>query len=494
VVGLVGEPGTLFDDDPSARFLAAAVTETLVRRDARDELVPRLAESVPTLENGGLRLVTDDPTSPGGRLVATFRLRDARWQDGEPVTASDVRFAWEQDGAAPIGTLRRWVADRVERVEVIGSRELRVVYRDGERWDDYALGPHVLPLHRLAQANAQQRAAYAREPVHAGAFEIAAWLPGNVTLSAFKDYVLGAPRLGRLEIRFFTTRTEALQALLRGDIDVAPWPVLEADLGRTLDKFADGTRLQVYYKPAEALAVLRFGTDPNRFGDPVVRKAVELAVDRQAIVDEVFIGRARVPRSYLVAPLWAASEDAVPLAHPDRDRARALLAGAGFTKGQFGILERAGDRMTVTVLVASGSPARTDVARRVVADLAAIGVAADVRERSPADLLTDVYSGRFDLAITSEDASDPQLASERWRGSADPWFDVLALAAAGAGDRTDKRAIYTEMQRLWATALPALPLYQELRVDVAPQALANVQPTPSSAALSWNAQQWTFAR
>src|SRR6266702_5542773 len=78
VVGLVGEPQTVFDDDPSARFIASAVTETLVRRDAHDEFTPRLAETVPTLDNGGLRVVTDDPDAPGGRLVATFRLRDAK--------------------------------------------------------------------------------------------------------------------------------------------------------------------------------------------------------------------------------------------------------------------------------------------------------------------------------------------------------------------------------------------------------------------------------
>src|SRR6185503_16007391 len=95
VVGLVGEPRTVFDDDPSARFVASAVTETLVRRDAHDELVPRLAESVPTLENGGLRVANDDADAPDGRLIATFRLRDAKWQDGEPITAGDVRFAWQ---------------------------------------------------------------------------------------------------------------------------------------------------------------------------------------------------------------------------------------------------------------------------------------------------------------------------------------------------------------------------------------------------------------
>src|SRR6266850_5224013 len=154
VVGLVGEPRTVFDNDPSARFIASAVTETLVRRDAHDELVSRLAESVPTLENGGLRVVTDDADAPDGRLVATFRLRDAKWQDGVAITATDVRFAWQQDQAATSGTVARWTADRISDVQVLGLRDLRVLYRNGERWDDYALGPRVMPTHRLAQATA----------------------------------------------------------------------------------------------------------------------------------------------------------------------------------------------------------------------------------------------------------------------------------------------------------------------------------------------------
>jgi peptide/nickel transport system substrate-binding protein len=492
VVGLVGEPRTVFDDDPSARFIASAVTETLVRRDARDELVARLAETVPTLENAGLRVVTDDPGAPQGRLVATFRLRDARWQDGEPITAADVRFAWQQDSLAPPGTIARWMAERIADVQVQSQRDLRVVYQNGERWDDYALAPHVMPSHRLARATTDQRAAYAREPVHAGAFAIAAWLPGNITLSAFKDYVLGPPRLGRLEIRFFATRSAALQALLRGDIDVAPSPVLEADLARTLDRFADGTELLAHYVPTEALTVLRFGPDPKRFGDAVVREAVELTIDRQSIVDDVFVGRARVPRTYLVPPQWSAAED-VPPARPDRERARLLLAGAGFTRGPFGILERAGDRLTVSIGVGSGSSARADVARRVAGDLAVIGIAADVRERPLSDLATDVTAGRFELAITALDAADPQLASERWKGLVDPWFDALADIAARAPDRAEKRSLYGELQRIWSARRPALPLYQELRVDVAPQALAEVQPPPSGAPLSWNVWQWQFA-
>src|SRR2546428_13772565 len=99
VVGLVGEPRTVFDDDPSARFIASAVTETLVRRDAHAELTPRLAEPVPTLANGDLRVVTDDADAPDGRLVGPFRLRDTKCQEGVPITATDVRFAWQHDQA-----------------------------------------------------------------------------------------------------------------------------------------------------------------------------------------------------------------------------------------------------------------------------------------------------------------------------------------------------------------------------------------------------------
>jgi len=487
----VGEPRTVFDDDPSARFVASAVTETLVRRDAHDELTPRLAESVPTFENGGLRIVTDDADAPDGRLVATFRLRDTKWQDGVPITASDVRFAWQQDEAEAPGTLTRWTADRISDVQVLSARDVRVLYRNGERWDGYALAPRVMPGHRLAQATSEQRSAYGREPVHAGPFAIAAWLPGSITLSAYPGYVLGAPKLGRLEIHFFSTRAAALQALLRGEIDVAPWPVLEADLAKTLDRFADGTHLLAHYVPAEAASLLRFGSNPKRFGDPVVREAVQLTIDRQSIVDDVFVGRARVPRTYLVPPQWAAAED-VPPARPDRDRARALLVESGFSKGQFGILERGGERMTATIGVAAGSPARLDVARRVAGDLAAIGIAADVRERAPADLTAEVQRGEFDLAITSELTADPQLASERWAGRVDPWFDALAGLAARAQDRQEKRAIYSEMERIWTSAIPALPLYQELRVDVAPQSLAGIDPTPSGSALSWNVQEWSF--
>ena len=386
VIGLIGEPASVFADDPGARVIAAAVTEPLVALDAHGEFVARLAAEVPTLENGDLAIVNDDPSAPGGRLVATFRLRDGLvWQDGTPITAQDVRFAHDVDVAAAPGSEVQWTADRIESIEVVDEHVVRVAYRAGERWTNYPLAPRVLPRHILATADAARRIAYAREPVHAGAFSVAAWVPGyGVTLSAFKDHVGGAPALGRLEVRFFPDRTAILDALRRGLIDVAPSPTVEADLARTLDKFADANRVVVYKTPAEALEILRFSSR-GPFAERAVRKAVELAVDRQGIVDDVFAGLARVPRSYLVPPLWAAAESG-PTVRPDRDAARALLAEAGYRHGSFGILERDIDRLSVTLLVVAGSQGRIDAARRVAGDLAPLGIAVDVRASPAADV------------------------------------------------------------------------------------------------------------
>jgi peptide/nickel transport system substrate-binding protein len=490
VIGLVGEPASVFADDPNARIVAAAVTEQLVRRDAHGDLVPRLASRVPTVENHGLSTVTDDPAAPAGRLVATFELRpDLTWQDGAPLTAADVRFAWEADRAAPVGTDARWQADRVERVDVLDDRTVRFTYNANERWDAFALAAHVLPLHRLANATAAQRAQYEREPVHAGPFAVAAWLPGiGITLSAFKGYALGAPLLGRLEIHFYGDRSALLDALRRGDVDIVPSPGLEADLAGTLDRFADGTKLQTFYKQAESVEVLRYGP---RFADPVLRQAVELAIDRRKLTATLFDGRAIVPRTFLVPPGWAAT-DVGGIPSVDRERAAALLADGGYRHGTFGILERGEERFTVTIQVASGSLGRRQAASLVAGDLATIGVAADVRVLSADAVRVAVASGAFDLVMQAEDVSDPQRAADRYRGRAGAWFDTLATAATAGADRGEKRLLYAELARTWAEGRAALPLYQRLQVDVAPRALVGVDPASDGAPLTWNAREWRF--
>jgi hypothetical protein len=68
----------------------------------------------------------------------------------------------------------------------------------------------------------------------------------------------------------------------------------------------------------------------------------------------------------------------------------------------------------------------------------------------------------------------------------------LAGAAAAGPDREEKRLLYAELEQAWDDARPALPLYQQLLVDVAPRTLAGVDPASAGAPLTWNARDWRF--
>lgn len=489
VIGIVGEPTSLLGDDPVGRVIAGAVVEPLIRRTPMEDLEPRLVTSVPTVENGDLRIASDGG-APGGRLVATFHLREGlRWHDGEPLTAEDVRFAFEQDREAVAGSNARIVADRMDRVEALDDRTVRVTYRAEERWDLYALAPRVLPKHLLATADPAARERYARRPVHAGPYRIADRSPGTIRLEAFRDHVGGAPLIPRIVVRSYSSRTILLGALLAGDIDVAPSPGFDADLAATLERSTTERGLQVLYTPAQSVAMLRFGP---RMAEHAIREAAALTIDRERTARAVFGGRARIPSSYLVAPLWAAAEvGAAP--HVDRPTANALVDRAGYHRGRFGIAERGADRLLVTLIVPAASPALLEAARGVAIDLAILGIAVQVSERPLPEIDERVPRGDFDLALREEAADDVLVATERYRGAVSEWWDVLADAAGAARDRTDARPIYAELQRLWWDAVPALPLYQVLKVDVIPARLGGVRPAAHAASLTWNAAEWSFA-
>ncbi len=489
VVGIVGDPATITEDDPVGSVVWAMVAEPLVRRTATEDLEPRLVVSVPSFAAGDLEVV-EDAAAPTGRLVATFRLRHGlRWQDGAPLTAEDVRFAFSRDRVARPGSDARSRADRIDRIDAIDAQTFRVAYRAGERWDQFALGPRALPRHLLDGAGPDALTRYASAPVHAGPYRIVDRGPDTIVLEGFPDHAGGPPPIDRVIVRSFADRATLLVALRSGDVDVAPFPDFDADLYATLDRTFDGRVRQPLYTPAQSVATLRFGP---LLGDVAVRRAISLTVDRARIARAVFGGRARVPGSYLVAPLWAATDT---LASPrvDLAAARELLATAGFRRGNFGIAERAGERLIVSLIVPP-SPALAEAARHVAVDLAAIGIAATVTQLAAAEVDRRVAQSDYDLALVLERADDPLVATDRYRGFVSPWFDVLSEAAREAPDRSEKRILYLECQRAWSDAAVALPLYQALKVDVVPTRLDGGHPASHGAPITWNAGEWRMLR
>ncbi|TMD59432.1 MAG: hypothetical protein E6I87_09475 [Chloroflexi bacterium] len=497
-IGLIGEPPSVFaDSDRDAAFVGALITEDLVRLDDKGDLVARLVEKVPTLDNGLARVAADE-AAPAGRLEVTFTLRSGlMWQDGQPITSDDVLYAWQRDRAARVGTRARADADLIERVDVVDGRTAMLVLRPSVRTSRYAALAHVMPRHILAGASADAETSYLRAPVHAGPFAVASWQPGiGATLIAFDRYALGKPQLTRIALRFYPD-TDALVAALRsGEAEMTPGGGVGADLGPTLERFAESRGLVVRYTPQVwgDFVLFNFRT---AYGDARIRRAVAARIDRRAINQQVFGGRAPVPSSYVLPPSWAAADSAAP-PDPDPSSASSMLASAGYCVLPVCVIAPS---LRARIVVQGGSPPRIEAATLAANDLHAIGVVTSVSVYDDRGFATVVATGDFDLAVAARGGADPGDVTEEYistsprniTGYADPAFDTLARSAAGYVTRAERRPLYLELQRIWSGALPGLPLYQELGVDVVPAGLDAVVPSPLHGPLSWNAYGWRFS-
>ena len=150
------------------------------------------------------------------------------------------------------------------------------------------------------------------------------------------------------------------------------------------------------------------------------------------------------------------------------------------------------------LLVESGSAVRLAAATLVAKDLSAMGAVTTVEFYAPPAFASALAAGTFDIAIASRGGEDPAEATDGFISTsprnetafADPAFDVLARAASSFLTREERKPLYAELARIWSNALPALPLYQELAVDVVPAGLEGIAPTALHLPLSWNAHAW----
>lgn len=204
------------------------------------------------------------------------------------------------------------------------------------------------------------------------------------------------------------------------------------------------------------------------------RQAVSYAVDRDAIANTVYLGAA-VPVYGAVSPgnrTWYS--DAAPKYPHDPDRARALLAQIGLTKGTDGLLHDAhGQPVRFSILTQGGHP-RERVATMVQAQLKEIGLTVDVDPRDPPSIFDRYGRGQYESIYFGFQASalDPAMNLDFWLSSgsahvwnaeqrtpATPWeaqIDQLMLRQASAATLEERQRLFADVQKIFGENLPEL--------------------------------------
>ena len=478
VVVVPAEPATL---------LPPMVTSTQ-GGDIVGVLFERLAEIGPRLETYGdagfePRLARVWQWSPDSLSIAFTLDSAARWHDGRPVRAADVRFSFGVYSSDSLTTEHQALLANIDSVSVRDT--LTAIFwfkrRTPQQFYDATHHMYVLPAHRLDTIPLSRLAdaAFGRTPIGSGPFRFARWTPGQrIELEANTTYAQGRPVLDRVIWTITPDPGAATVALFAGEADffemirpehlpqVARTPTLRLVDNRSLQYGFLGFNVQDPKRPGQTHPVL---------GDVAVRRALSMAVDRATLVRNVFdslglVGLGPAPRA-LIPDTTAFTQ----IPH-DPAAARALLDSAGWRDANGdGVRERGGIPLAFEILVPNSSQTRQRYAVLLQALYRAIGVKATPRVLDVNALITRIDAHDFD-AYTGSWQTSPGLVGLRqtWSSTgtgnagryASAAFDAAVDSALSTFDGQAARSYWSRAFQQIIDDAPAVWLYEQ-RMPVA---------------------------
>lgn len=304
----------LIVNDIYSQQVCSQVFEPLYAYDEGTEPVPHLASEEPTVERDGTRYIV--------------QLRDGpRFQNGDPVTAEDVRYSL----LTPIEeeTANKPDVDMIDTVEVVDDRTVQIDLQYGYGpFFTLALTRNVVPK---AVREEDPEAFNLDAPVGSGPFEFVDWSEGEyVDLERWDDYWgEPAPHLERLRFEPVEESTTRVVSLETGESDVA-----DGITPQTWETVREADNMSLQSEPGISYYYLAFNCNEGPTADPQVREAIDYAASIDQAVEN-FIEPAGA-RNYGPVPLPVAESWDLPtdewadIAHDrDTDRAAELLADAG---------------------------------------------------------------------------------------------------------------------------------------------------------------------
>jgi peptide/nickel transport system substrate-binding protein len=379
-------------------------------QDVRDQLFLHLFEEQPDFAHGPPTFAPSLAESiewSADRLHATVRLRrDATWSDRRPVTSADVAWTWQAQTHPAVGWRYRQSKERIEAVEALDPQTVRFTFRAAylAQMTDLNEGA-VLPRHAWRELPFERWREdpdwFARRLVTSGPFRVAEWVPGerivlapSPTCRPAPDPRPTCPALDRVVFRVVPDAAARIAQLEAGALDYVA-DVTPEDAAR-LSRHPDLEIERFWHRRYDYLA-WNLAREP--LADREVRRGLTLAIDRQALVDALWRGFARIAVSPVPTSVWAAHPDLEPWPY-DPGAARLLLERRGWRdEDGDGVRERDGQRLSFELAVNGDNRQRADAAILIQAQLARVGVETHVRLLDFHALVERLDAHDFDAAL-----------------------------------------------------------------------------------------------
>jgi peptide/nickel transport system substrate-binding protein len=467
-------------------------------------------------------LATDWSQSADG-LTWTINLRsDATWQDGQPVTANDVAFTYNKTLDCKLGnSLDYLVPDFTDSITATSDTQL--VWKTKQPTSAPIRPPwvYIAPEHIWGQSTCDEikKAPFfedGKPMIGSGPFQLTEWNKGeNWTMTANPNYWGGAPHIDQFKVVKYNNAEAMVQALKNGDIDYAN--IGSVDLFNQLQQSGAQYGLTAHVGPAVSFGQLSMNmcnpTDPNAapyckktgstgnpaLRDPVVRRAIAMAIDKQTIVDKVLAGYG-APGTTIVPPFsvfyhWEPPADqAITF---DIAGANKLLDDAGYTDTDGNGIRNdpnTGKDLNFRFILRSESEIGARLGTYVSGWLKQIGIATTSEVVGDGKLVSAWYDNDYDLYIWGWGPDpDPDFilstfTSKQCGGWSDtcysnPAYDKLYTEQQVAKTPEERQPIVYQMQQTIYNDIPEVVLYYDKALEVYNSSRwegleDNISPTP----------------
>ncbi|WP_028986444.1 ABC transporter substrate-binding protein [Thermicanus aegyptius] len=482
VIGLQAEPTSLdahqISDYNSSRAAMEMYDQLVQFKDESTEIEPDLAEKWDVSKDG---------------LEYTFYLRkDVKFHDGTPFNAEAVKFSIDRqiDPKHPYHdsgqfAYAEFTFGMVDHVEVVDEYTVKIVLKE-----PYAPFLSNLAMHAASivspTAVKQYGKDFSRHPVGTGPFKFVSWNPGvEVILEKNPEYFKGAPKIDKLIFKPITEDQTRLTELEAGNLDLIV-NVPPDDL----ERLKADPNLQVIEQSGMHVWWTAFNTQKKPFNDVRVRQAVNYAINKEAIVNEILKGTGELANSPLPPSIWGHNPNVKNYEY-NPEKAKQLLAEAGYPNGfevTYGVPESG-----------SGMQQPTTMAAAIQADLEKVGIRVKIQTFEWGSYLDKVfvpYDQQKDMDMHQMswigDNGDPDnflyilFSSKQWptAGFNDAYYkneevDKLLDEARVTNDKKKRTELYEKAQELILKDAPWIIVDHEKQIVVAQKNVKNFKLHPT---------------
>ena len=435
--------------DGAAASIIELLYDTLIRIDEDGEVIPHLAK---------YWYVSEDLNR------WRFELRSGvLFHDGTELKAEDVLFTFRliKNHGQPFH--RSGYAKHIESMRIIDEYSVEFVL--SEPLSTFLSFINMVGIFSEPEEEENGFLDHDFQPVGTGPYKLSKLDQKEVLFERHDEYFLGRPQIGSVIVKIMPDQETIWARLLRGEVDIFDFFGPESYHFLTqIPAHQTFSRLRPYY-----CMMLLNCVDP-RFSDVRIRRALNLAVNKERIIEKNLKGHGRVCASTVYPLHWTFDEALHPYPYEQR-LALKLFGEAGWTLDPMTRrLARGSVPFKITLMIHTLEASMPEHARSIERDLEAIGITVQTLAMQPEEFFDRMHTGEFDAAILNFCAGDePDFNFTFWHSSqthsfnhghySNPEVDRLLTAGRRTIDREERKEIYRQFQQVIHDDPPGVFLY-----------------------------------